>query len=154
MTEKDCHDAIKALGRNKSIVQSQIPARAIKDSSSVMAPRLVYHCIRISCFPNELKQAHIVLLYKKDGPEEPNNYCPISVTPCLSKIIETILRNQICQYLHDNNFLCKCQYGFRKKNSAIDSLLFCTEVINSRTEISNFVTAAFLELSKAFDSIK
>ena len=111
------------------------------------------YCIKLSCFPNELKLAHVVPLYKKEDPEEPNNYRPISITPCLSKIIETILRDQICQYLHDNKLLSKNQYGFRKKFSTIDSLLFCTEFIRNKTDINNFVTAAFLDLSKAFDSI-
>ena len=63
------------------------------------------------------------------------------------------MRDQICQYLHDNKLLSKNQYGFRKKFSIIDSLLFCTEFIRNKTDINNFVTAAFLDLSKAFDSI-
>ena len=154
VTEKDCHDAIRALGR-KPIGPSKIPAWAIEDSSSVIVSHLnflVNYCIKLSCFPNELKRAHIVPLYKKDDPEEPNNCRPISITPCFSKIIETILRDQICQYLHDNK-LSKNQYGFRKKFSTIDSLLFCTEFIRNKTDINNFVTAAFLDLSKAFDSI-
>ena len=111
------------------------------------------YCIKLSFFPNELKRAQIVPLYKKDDPEEPNNYRPISITPCFSKIIETILRDQICQHLHDNKLLSKNHYGFRKKFSTIDSLLFCTEFIRNKTDINNFVTAAFLDLSKAFDSI-
>ena len=156
VTEKECHDAIRELGRNKPIGPSNIPAWAIKDSSSVIVPQLnflVNYCIKLSCFPNELKRAHVVPLYKKDDPEEPNNYRPISITPCLSKIVETILRDQNCQYLHDNNLLSKNQYGFRNKYSTIDSLLFYTEFIRNETDINNFVTAAFLDLSKAFDSI-
>ena len=90
---------------------------------------------------------------QESDPEDPNNYRPISITPCLSKIIETILRDQICQYLHDNKLLSKNQYGFRKKFSTIDSLLLCTEFIRHKTDVNNFVTAAFLDLSKAFDSI-
>ena len=120
-TDKDCHDAIKALGRNKPIGPSHIPAWAIKDSRSVIVPHpsLVNYWIRMFCFPNELKQAH-VSLYKKDGPEEPNNCRPIFITPCLSKIIETILTNQVCQYLHDKILLSKNHFGFRKKYSTID----------------------------------
>ena len=156
VTEIDCHDAIRALGRNKPIGPSNIPAWAIKDSSSVIVPHLnflVNYCIKLSCFPNELKRAHVVPLYKKVDPEEPNNYRPISLTPCLSKINETFLRDQTCQYLHDNKLLSKNQYGFRKNFSSIDSLLFCTEFIRNKTDINNFVTAAFLGLSTAFDSI-
>ena len=116
VTEGDCHDAIRALGRKKPIGPSKNPARAIKDSSSVIVPHLnflVNYCIKLSCFPNELKQAHVVPLYIRDDPEEPNNYRRISITPCLSKIIEN-LRDEVCQYLHNNKLLIKNQYGFRK----------------------------------------
>ena len=146
VTEKDCHEAIRVLGRNKPMGPSNIPTWAIKNSSSVIAPHLnflVNYCIKLSCFPNELKQAHVVPLYKKYDPEEPDNYRPNSITPCLSKIIETILRDQVCQYLLNNKLPI----------STIDSLLFCTEFIKIKTDINNFVTASFLDLSKAFDSI-
>ena len=63
------------------------------------------------------------------------------------------MNNQNCQCLHHNNLLSIDQYGFRTKYSTIDSLLFCTEIIKSKTDVSNVVTAAFLDLSKAFDSM-
>ena len=63
------------------------------------------------------------------------------------------MRDQISQYLHDNKLLSKIQYGFRKKISTIYSLLFCTEFIKNKIAINNFFTAAFLDLSKVFDSI-
>ena len=37
--------------------------------------------------------------------------------------------------------------------STVVFLLFCTEFIKNKTDINRFVTAAFLDLSKAFDSI-
>ena len=154
-TEKGCHDAIRALGRNKPIGPTNIPAWAIKASSSVIVPHVNFlwnYCIKLSCFPNEPKQAHVVPLYKKEVPEEPNNYRSILITPSLSKIIETILRDQMSQYLYDNNLLIKNQYGFRKKFSTVDSLLFCTKFIKNESDHNNFVTAAFFD-SNAFDSI-
>ena len=109
---------------------------------------LVNYCIKLSCFPNDLKRAHVVPLYKKDDPEEPNNYRPISITPCLSKIIETILRDQICQFVHDNKLLSENQYGFRKKFSTIDSLLFCTEFIRNNLTLTILSQQHFLTYQK------
>ena len=132
--EKDCHDAIRALGRNKPIGPSNIPAYANKDSSSVIVPHLNFLVHQIILLPQMSLNEHM-LYHKKDDPEEPNKYRPISITPCLSKIIETILRDQICQYLHDNKLLSKNQHGFRKNFSTIDSLLFFTEFIRNKTDI-------------------
>ena len=155
VTGKDCHDAIRALVGNKSIGPSNIPAWAIKDSSSVIVPHLnflVNYCIKLSCFPNELKRAHVVPLYKKDDPEEPNNYRLISITPCLSKIIEIILRDQICQYLHDNNLLSKNQYGFRK--SFLPSISYYSAQNSSETTLTLTILSQQHFLTyPAFDSI-
>ena len=48
VTEKDFHDAIRALGKNKPIRPSNLPAWANKESSSVVVPHLnflVKYCI-------------------------------------------------------------------------------------------------------------
>ena len=119
---------------------SHIPSWAFDNSSSLTVPHsnfLVNYCIKISCFTNKLKQEHIVPLYKNDDPEEPKNDRPISITPCFSKVIKTILRNKICYYHHDYTLLSKNQYGFTRNYSTIDSPLLCTELIKNRTYISN-----------------
>ena len=99
------------------------------------------------------KKAHIIPLFKKGDLEEPNNCRPISITPCLSKVIETLMRNQINDYLNVNRLSSKHQYGFKKKRSTIDAIMYATEFIRKETDKNKFVTAAFLDLSKAFDSI-
>ena len=45
------------------------------------------------------------------------------------------------------------QYGFRKKHSTTDALVYSTEFIRCKTDQNKNVAAAFLDLSKAFDSI-
>ena len=109
--------------------------------------------IKESYFPKCLKKAHIIPLFKKGDLEEPNNYGPISITPCLSKVTETLTRNQINDYLNVNRLSSKHQYGFKKKRSTIDAIMCATEFIRKETDKNKFVTAAFLDLSNAFDSI-
>ena len=99
------------------------------------------------------KKAQIIPLIKKFDLEETNNYRPISVTPCLSKVIETLMRNQLNDYLNVNRLSSKLQYSFKKKRSTIDAIMYATEFIRKETDKKKCVTAAFLDLSKAFDSI-
>ena len=73
--------------------------------------------------------------------------------PCLSKIIEIVLRNQINDYLNKNTLFSKNKYGFRKKRSTIDAMMYITAFIRKETEQNNFVSAALIDLSQAFDSI-
>ena len=63
------------------------------------------------------------------------------------------MRNQINDYLNVNRLSSKHQYGFKKKISTIDAKMYETEFIRKERDKNNLVTAAFLDLSKAFDSI-
>ena len=44
--------------------------------------------------PDELKIAKVVPIYKKENPEIFGNYRPVSVLPCISKILERIVYNR------------------------------------------------------------
>ena len=44
-------------------------------------------------FPNKLKIAKVITLYKKDSGDNPANYHPISLLSVFSKLIEKIMYN-------------------------------------------------------------
>ena len=92
-------------------------------------------------------------LFKKDDPEDPINYRPILLTGALAKYFEIFLRDQILAYLEMNKLLATTHFGYRKKVSSTDTLLYCTEKIRYDHNKKNIVTGAFLDLSKAFGSI-
>ena len=56
-------------------------------------------------------------------------------------------------YLIRNNVLSPSQFGFQAGFSSTDALHFATENIRKKIDQNEYVTAAFLDLSKAFDSI-
>ena len=63
------------------------------------------------------------------------------------------MRNQINDYLNVNRLSSKHQYRFKKKRPTIDAIMYATEFIRRETDKNKFVTTAFPDLSKAFDSI-
>ena len=46
-------------------------------------------------FPNRIKLAKFIPVYKKVGPKMYCNYRPVSVLPCLSKILERIVYDSL-----------------------------------------------------------
>ena len=156
ISEKECLDVLKNLDVNKPTGPSTIPAWALKDGLTELYPHLTFIInafIKENKFPSSLKAAEVIPIYKKDDRLEPTNYRPISITPVLSKVFERILLNQINEYLSKNSIMSNIQFGFRKQFSTNDALLYITETFRKELDAGNMTAVAFLDLSKAFDSI-
>ena len=52
-----------------------------------------------STFPEILQTTDVTSIYNKNDPEVPDNYRPISITPCISKVIEILIKEQLTEYL-------------------------------------------------------
>ena len=52
-------------------------------------------------FPEELKKAEIIPVYKRDDPLKKENYRPVSLLPHVSKIFEGLIYKQINGYMCD-----------------------------------------------------
>ena len=86
----------------------------------IIAPvlcKLINCCIDQGCFPNHLKIAQIIPVYKSGKKDDPSNYRPISLLNPISKIFEKHLHEQLNQYFVKNNYIMKTHYGFRVGHS-------------------------------------
>ena len=63
-------------------------------------------------FPNDLKEADIIPVYKKKSTLSKENYRRISILPNISKVYERCLYDQIWNYFETR--FSKFQRGFRK----------------------------------------
>ena len=71
----------------------------------------------------------------------------------LSKVFEKVISEEITEFLDQNKLFSTTQFGFRSNISTTDALLFATETIRHEVDNDGPVSAALLDLSKAFDSI-
>ena len=99
-------------------------------------------------FPDKLKIAKVTPIYKKGDKQIITNYRPISVLPVISNFFETVIHEQLSEYLVTNNLFSPQQYGFRKNSSTelaalelLDRLLI---QLDSRKIPINF----YIDLSK------
>ena len=104
-------------------------------------------------FPEALKKAVVISFFKKGENFLPENYRQKSITSSLAKVFDRLLREQTLEYLETFGLLSDTQFDFHNKSSTIDALVYCTETIRYHINKSNFIFAALLDLSKAFDSI-
>ena len=51
--------------------------------------------------PNDWKKAIVKPIFKKGSASDPNSYKPISLTSVICKVFETIIKNQLLDYLNE-----------------------------------------------------
>jgi hypothetical protein len=103
--------------------------------------------------PRKLKIAHIIPIHKANSKHELNNFRPISLLTCISKILEKILHKQIYEFLETKSLLSDLQFGFRKKRSTIDAVTaFLGNLLNNK-ETNDYSIGIFIDMTKAFDTI-
>ena len=103
--------------------------------------------------PHDFKKAKVIPLYKNGDPKLICNYRPISILPCLSKLLERLVANRLNTFLTKYNILHNSQYGFRANFSTQTALIDLVDKISSSLDKCNHTIGLFLDLSKAFDTI-
>ena len=81
--------------------------------------------ISASKFPDDLKEADVIPVYKKKSKLSKENYRPISILPNISKVYERCLYDQMSKYSETR--FSKFQCGFRKGYSAQHCLIAMIE---------------------------
>ena len=123
------------------------------DALSNHIASIINNSIKQNIFPEELKHPKVVPVYKKGVVDDPHNYRPISVLPCISKVFEKYICNQLQEFFNKTNILHSTQSGFRKGHSCQTALLHLVNKWATEIDKGNMVGTLFLDLSKAFDFV-
>ena len=81
-----------------------------------------------------------------------DNYSPISVLPCFSKILERIIYNRLYSFFSENNILYKKKFGFQKQHSTDHGKVHLVNEIFKSFENNCYTLGVFIDLTKAFDT--
>ncbi len=147
---------IKGLKETKAVGSDGISLKFIKDALCVIAFYLtciINTSIVTGVFPQAWKHALVIPMFKTGDPNNVHNYRPISLLPIASKILEKIVSNQILLFLETNDFLSKCQHGFRPTLSTESALTTVTNDIFNNMDNKRISLLTLCDLSKAFDSV-
>ena len=107
----------------------------------------------LAFFPSTFKTAKVFPIFKSGNKHLVQNYRPISLLPCLSKVLEKLIKSRLLKFLTKHTILYDLQYGFREKHSVLHALLDVTSF--SYDAIQNKQTTALLlmDFTKAFDTV-
>ena len=104
-------------------------------------------------FPDKMKIADVVPLYKSKEHDIVDNYRPISLLLTISKVLERIVYRRVYKFLNDTGQIYESQYGFREKHSCDHAIAQLIGEIVKNHELKKTTISVFLDLSKAFDTL-
>ena len=85
---------------------------------------LTCHSLEEGIVPSERKEANITPLFKKGSRNKPENYRPVSLTSVVCKLLETLIRDHMVEFLVKHKLINTSQHGFLKARSCLTNLLF------------------------------
>ena len=97
---------IKKMKDNKSPGVDVIPPKLLKEIvEQINTPlaQLFNFSLEEGIVPSEWKEANITPLFKKGSRNKPENYRPVSLTSVVCKLLETLIRDHMVEFLVNIN---------------------------------------------------
>ena len=155
-TPEEIEALINSLQEGKAVGPYSVPIKLLKMISrpiSLPLCLIINESFTSGIFPDNLKLAKVITLYKKGSRDNPTNYRPISLLSIFSKIIEKIMYERVYRFLETCNILYPLQFGFREKHSTLHAIIGMTETIKEAIDNGMFGCGVFIDLQKAFDTV-
>lgn len=93
-------------------------------------------------FPSDWKRSYVHFIPKSDG----KSVRPISLTSCMCKLFETLLKNRLMWWCEHFKLIPKSQSGFRKGQSCINNIIELILYAEDGFLHKRDTLAAFLEI--------
>ena len=147
---------VLATLKNSSPGWDGVKVSLIKEVQEFLVVPLT-HVINLSfsqgVFPDDLKTARVVPIFKKGNMTDLGNYRPISIITSFAKIFERLMYIKLQSYLDKNDILFSNQFGFRPGSSTSFPLTLLVDQITEALDEKEYLLGMFLDLSKAFDTV-
>ena len=132
---------------------SNVLLKSIGDYLVTPLTRIFNDSIQLGIFPEIMKLADIVPLYKLKEKYLETNYRPISLLTTMSKLLEKIVYVRVYEFLNSSDQFYESQYGFRSSHSCDNAVGEVVLRIVKNLEAGKINIDIFLDLSKAFDTL-
>ena len=154
-SQNEINDIVQFM-ENKGNNLYDITPKFIKIIMNKISPIIVYlynFCLETGVYPNKMKIARVIPLYKSGLATSTNNYRPISNLISFNKIFEKLTYNRMLNFIEQFYPLSPFQYGFKRDSSTTHAILNILTDFFKTFNKQLYTIAIFLDLSKAFDSV-
>ena len=159
MEETTCAEIINIIQNSKSKpgtgfdnISTKLMKKSMESIALPMA-EMFNSMIRSGIFPNDLKMAKVIPLYKSGDSSLFTNYRPISQLPAFSKVFERLIYNRLHSFLEKYNILFTSQYGFRKISSTEHATLELIDSVINALNDKHYALAVFVDFDTLHHNI-
>lgn len=148
--------ALHRMKDNKAEGIDEIPSEVLKNHHLLnVLSSLFNQCFTLGKIPDLWKCGIITPVVKSSTTDtrDPLSYRGITITPAIYKLYCNILNNRLMKWESEHSVLHDAQNGFRKGRSTIDQVLSLTSLIDTRKLKRQSTFVAFIDFSKAYDSV-
>lgn len=156
LNEEVIYKKLLTLNINKAMGPDDFPPIILqKLAKELTKPLLVIYTksLEEGYLPSIWRTAIVTPIFKKGNKHEPNNYRPVSLTCICCKILESLIRDHIVNFVERNRLLNKNQFGFRKGYSCVTQLLNVMNEITNMIENKHNIDIIYFDFKKAFDTV-
>ena len=128
VSTSDLENKITKLNTRKATTYKNIPSQILKNNTEVCSPyfmSILNYSFENDVFPENLKKAEVLPVFKSGDSTLKTNFRPVSVLPTISKVFERVMQDQIVGYI--DKYLSKYLCGFRKGYSTQEALILLLE---------------------------
>jgi hypothetical protein len=155
-TSREIERIIWSLKSSQTHGYDEILNNILKACKNFISEPISYLCNRAlleGIFPDRLKYATIVPIYKKGDKNLESHYRPISILTSISKIFEKVMHSRLLKHLNDNSILSKHQFGFRENQGTENAIYSLISGILDSLNKKMQVCGIFCDLEKTFDCV-
>ena len=156
ISEEDLRTIINNLKNKTSTGPYDLSYKFIKTiAAPLITPftQIINQSIFNGVYPDALKTAKVIPLFKKDDNEIMDNYRPVSCLCPLAQIIGKVVNTQLTKYMMENKLFFNSQHGFRKIHSTETAAIELVDYTKNEIDNGHCPVSIFIDLSKAFDTI-
>ncbi|XP_057290861.1 uncharacterized protein LOC130613549 [Hydractinia symbiolongicarpus] len=117
ISPQEVEDHLSKLDHTKAVDVYNFPIKFIKQNCDLLSEPLsiiINKSFSEGVFPDALKYAKVIPLFKNGTRHEAKNYRPVSILPLFDKIIEKIMHKKLMTFLDQYKIISPSQYGFQK----------------------------------------
>ncbi len=118
-----------------------------------MLPTNHHNQFATGVYPDQLKVAKVIPIFKEGDKLLVSNYRPISLLSNINKIFEKLVYSRLYSFLELHNCIYELQFGFRARHSTQHALASLTELVRLARDEGSFTCGIFLDFVKAFDAV-